>query len=225
MRQYRSRFLLERRPYQTHQNRTWRHEIRRTRSRNRLGRTLCASSFSFRHQRLASPLSGGAASSFRRSKLLREAKGHATTRKPNPCDPLPTLTLQFQHSSRGSLSLSKLSVDSPLSLLLLQRDRIERFCWDNWAKINVHNRKLGNGHWSHQQLSRAARQEMHLPFSSVCCFLSKLYIAQCMKTIINYCWVKRWLTGSSNETKTHFTRNCAVGQIQQWQKFDSVSTS
>jgi len=34
MRQYRNRFLLERRPYQTHQKRTWRHEIRRMRSKN-----------------------------------------------------------------------------------------------------------------------------------------------------------------------------------------------
>ena len=34
MRQYRNRFLLERRPYQAHQRRTWRHEIRRMRSKN-----------------------------------------------------------------------------------------------------------------------------------------------------------------------------------------------
>jgi len=33
-RQYKNRFLLERRPYQTHQKRTWCHEIRRMRSKN-----------------------------------------------------------------------------------------------------------------------------------------------------------------------------------------------
>jgi len=37
--------LLERRPYQTHQKRTWRHEIRRMRQKNRTGRIPCASRF------------------------------------------------------------------------------------------------------------------------------------------------------------------------------------
>jgi len=34
MRQSRNRFLFKRRPYQMHQKRTWRHEIRRIRSKN-----------------------------------------------------------------------------------------------------------------------------------------------------------------------------------------------
>jgi len=36
MRQYRKRILLERKPYQTHQERMWRHEIRRMRLKNTL---------------------------------------------------------------------------------------------------------------------------------------------------------------------------------------------